>query len=231
MPDPREDYPGWLDALAADRPDPGGGAAGALILGIAAALASMVAGYTTTGRGLSAESEAAAARIRERSEVLRAMSYEFSQDDAAASFAFAAAYRMPDGSSAERADKARAILAASVDAGRNAARLGAAASPLIPDLRELAEKGNPIVLADVAVGAAALGAALETAAINARVDLASAVHARADLDAHSFAAGGVVGDVDVERGLDELRGALATLSAARSEAARLLAEILPRLDA
>lgn len=157
----------WLDRLAAPGPDPGGGAAGAVMLALGAALLEKVAGYPPrSGTGDLRPTGAAAALLRGRAQ-------ELVVADGAASARLVAALR------AGTDDLAPAALAA---AGTSAdlVHLAADAEPL---LTVLAERGSAALQADVAAAAAAYGAGVRIALVNlvGNVDLGT-TH-RADRDA------------------------------------------------
>jgi formiminotetrahydrofolate cyclodeaminase len=154
----------WTSALAESTGDPGGGAASGVMLAIAAALTSMVAGYTKALPGR--EDELAA--LLERARELRRTALRLADDDAAASSSFGAAFRLEPGEERERA-----IQEASVDAARASAALGARADQAIVDLEWLAEQGNHALVADLAVACGALRAAVTGARTNVSFDLAS----------------------------------------------------------
>jgi formiminotetrahydrofolate cyclodeaminase len=145
----------WTAGLAEANGDPGGGAAAGVMLAIAAGLISMVAGYSD------------ADEIRERARELRAAALGAADEDAAASAAFGAAFRREDDG---RQD---AIREASLEGARSSARLGDRARAAIPDLEHLAAHGDRTLVADVAVAAAALRAALASARTNLSYDLAT----------------------------------------------------------
>jgi formiminotetrahydrofolate cyclodeaminase len=150
----------WLHRLAAPVADPGGGAASGVMLAIAAGLLSMVAGYTN--------GSVSADLVAERTGRAREAALQAADDDGRASKGFAAAFRLEVGP--ERDD---AVRTASVAAARSAAALGAAAVAMIPDAEWLGEHGNPVLIADVAVAAAALRATVSSARTNVGVDLAA----------------------------------------------------------
>lgn len=161
-----EPFDVWLDRLAAPGPDPGGGAAAAVMLGLGSALAAMVAGYPPQPGGPDL------VPTREAADALRARALELVASDAAASARLVAAWR--SGS----ADLAPAAVAA---AGTSAAivAVAAAAEPL---LGLLAEHGSRLVLADVAAAAASYGAAVRVATVNLTGNLAAAEDAGAGPD-------------------------------------------------
>lgn len=154
----------WTKALAESTGSPGGGAGTGVMLSIAAALTSMVAGYTEAEE---AQREQLAG-IHARAHALRQAALQLADDDASASNAFGAAFRLDPGP--ERDD---AVHQASVDAAKASAVLGERAINAIEDLGWLAANGNPALIADVVVGFGALRAAIAGARTNVSFDLAS----------------------------------------------------------
>ena len=152
----------WTRALAESTGSPGGGAGTGVMLAVAASLASMVAGYTEKEHRQEAEA------IRARAQSLRQVALGLADNDAAASEAFGAAFRLDPGP--ERDD---AVHRASVEAARSSAALGERAMEAIGDLAWLASNGNPALIADVVVAFGALRAAVAGARTNVSFDLAS----------------------------------------------------------
>jgi formiminotetrahydrofolate cyclodeaminase len=138
------------------------------MLAVAASLTSMVAGYSD-----GAEVEA----IRERARVLRHSALTLADEDATASRAFGAAFRLEKGP-----ERDEAIRSASVDAARASAVLGEQAVTAIDDLAWLAHNGNPALVADVVVALGALRAAVAGARTNVSFDLGSLRSAGATLE-------------------------------------------------
>ena len=153
----------WTRALAESTGSPGGGAGTGVMLAVAASLASMVAGYTEAK-----EHRQEADAIRARAQSLRQAALGLADDDAAASEAFGAAFRLDPGP--ERDD---AVHRASVEAASSSAALGERAMEAIGDLAWLASNGNPALIADVVVAFGALRAAVAGARTNVSFDLAS----------------------------------------------------------
>lgn len=143
------------------------------MLAIAASLASMVAGYTEPKEHQRAE----LAALHARAGALREAALKLADDDAAASEAFGAAFRLERGP-----ERDRAIHRASVDAAEASAVLGERAVAAIDDLGWLASNGNPALIADVVVGFGALRAAVAGARTNVSFDLAALRSAGATLD-------------------------------------------------
>jgi formiminotetrahydrofolate cyclodeaminase len=163
----------WTEALAQSTGSPGGGAGSGLMLAVAASLTSMVAGYTEPK-----EHEAAdVAEIRERAQALRREALQLADEDATASQAFGAAFRLDPGP-----DREEAIHRASLDAAKSSAVLGERAIEAVDDLAWLAANGNPALIADVVVAFGALRAAVAGARTNVSFDLASLRSAGATLE-------------------------------------------------
>lgn len=163
----------WTEALAESTGSPGGGAGTGVMLAIAASLTSMVAGYTEA----EGEQESELAALHGRAKELRRTALRLADDDAAASKAFGAAFRLDPGP--ERDD---AIHRASVDAAKASAVLGGKAMDAIEDLGWLASHGNPALIADVVVAFGALRAAIAGARTNVSFDLGSLTSAGAELE-------------------------------------------------
>lgn len=163
----------WTRALAESTGSPGGGAGTGVMLAIAAALASMVAGYTETDEDRRRELHG----IHERVRSLRQDALRLADEDAAASTAFGAAFRLEPGP-----ERDRAIHQASVKAAEASAVLGDRAIDAISDLGWLATNGNPALVADIVVAFGALRAAVAGARTNVSFDLAALTKAGAALD-------------------------------------------------
>lgn len=163
----------WTRALAESVGSPGGGAGTGVMLAIAASLTSMVAGYTEAD----GQERSEVASIQARSRSLRETALQLADDDASASQAFGAAFRLNPG-----AEREEAIHRASVDAAKASAVLGERAMDAIGDLEWLASKGNPALIADIVVAFGALRATLTGARTNVSFDLASLKSAGSTLE-------------------------------------------------
>ncbi|WP_457973573.1 cyclodeaminase/cyclohydrolase family protein [Arthrobacter sp. D1-17] len=163
----------WTRALAESVGSPGGGAGTGVMLAIAASLTSMVAGYTDAD----GQERSEVASIQARSRSLRETALQLADDDASASQAFGAAFRLEPGPEREEA-----IHRASVDAAKASAVLGERAIDAIGDLEWLASNGNPALIADIVVAFGALRAALTGARTNVSFDLASLKSAGSTLE-------------------------------------------------
>lgn len=163
----------WTRALAESNGSPGGGAGTGVMLAIAASLTSMVAGYTEPGEAQHAGLNA----LHARAHALREAALRLADDDASASAAFGAAFRLEPGPQREEA-----IHRASIEAAKASAVLGDRAIDAVEDLGWLASNGNPALIADVVVAFGALRAALTGARTNVSFDLAALTSAGATLE-------------------------------------------------
>jgi len=143
------------------------------MLAIAASLTSMVAGYTDA----QGQERSEVASVQSRARSLRETALQLADDDASASQAFGAAFRLEPGPEREEA-----IHEASVDAAKASAVLGERAIDAIGDLEWLASNGNPALIADIVVAFGALRAALTGTRTNVSFDLASLKSAGATLE-------------------------------------------------
>jgi formiminotetrahydrofolate cyclodeaminase len=143
------------------------------MLAIAASLASMVAGYTEADRHQRQE----LADVHARARSLREAALRLADEDASASQAFGAAFRLDPGPEREGA-----IHRASVDAAKASAVLGEHAIDAMGDLEWLASNGNPALVADVVVAFGALRAAVTGARTNVSFDLAALTSAGRTLE-------------------------------------------------
>ncbi|PRZ18710.1 cyclodeaminase/cyclohydrolase family protein [Nesterenkonia sandarakina] len=163
----------WTVGLSQSTGSPGGGAGAGVMLAIAASLTSMVAGYTE------ADPERAdrLAAILARAATLRESALQLADDDATASRAFGAAFKVDPGP-----ERDEAIRRAAIGAAQSSAELGHHAVAAIDDLSWLAEHGKRAVIADVVVAFGALRAAVAGARTNASFDLATLKSSGSTLD-------------------------------------------------
>ena len=151
---------GWLAELGQPNGAPGGGAASGVMLGIAASLLRMVAEYTPND---DPQAEECGIRLAHtRAEVLEAV-----EADGVYSAAFGAALGRP----ADDPERDHRVHDAAMEAAQSSARLGDIGIRLLPEVRLLAEIGNPHLVADLAVAVEALHAGMAGAIINLRSNL------------------------------------------------------------
>jgi formiminotetrahydrofolate cyclodeaminase len=160
----------YSDALASGQPTPGGGSAAALVGALGAALNSMVANFTV-GREKFAAVEAEVRELLARNERVRADLERLTQADTEAYGLVSRAYQMPRGTDDERAAREAAIqeaLKAAAQVPLEAVKACHAVMRIAEDLRT---RGNPNLITDVGVAARLALAAMESAVLNAEINL------------------------------------------------------------
>jgi formiminotetrahydrofolate cyclodeaminase len=159
----------WLDQLASAAPAPGGGAAAALQVAVAAGLVEMVTNLTI-GNPRYAEHEATMVNARTRAGEQRRLAVQLAGDDATAFTAVTDAYKLPRATDEEKAARTAAIQRALLGAADVPRRTALAASAVL-DLAELIRPGaNVNVLSDVAVAASSARAGLDAAIVNIEIN-------------------------------------------------------------
>ncbi len=158
-------YP-FLEAVASNRPTPGGGSVAALAGALAASLAHMVAGLTVN-RKKYAEVQDKVTAVQEEASTLRQQLTDAITEDAAAFEAVMAAFRSKD---LPEKEKESQIQQATIGAGEvplRVARLSYRAAQLAA---ELAKVGNVNAVTDATAGVLLAQAAVETAALNVKIN-------------------------------------------------------------
>ncbi|MAU02048.1 MAG: glutamate formimidoyltransferase [Anaerolineaceae bacterium] len=158
-------YP-FLEAVASNRPTPGGGSVAALAGALAASLAHMVAGLTVN-RKKYAEVQDRVTAVQEEATSLRQQLADAITEDAAAFEAVMAAFRSKD---LPEREKEAQIQQATIGAGEvplRVARLSYRAALLAA---ELAKVGNVNAVTDATAGVLLAQAAVETAALNVKIN-------------------------------------------------------------
>ena len=162
----------FLQRLASGEPTPGGGSASALAGALGAALVGMVCNLTL-GRERYAAFESEARALLDASDRLRARLQRGIDEDAAAYDAVMAAYRLPRATDQDKETRSAAIQAATVEAALVPLALAEASAQVI-DLAERAlGNTNPNAASDLAVAALLGAAALDGAAANVEINIAS----------------------------------------------------------
>jgi formiminotetrahydrofolate cyclodeaminase len=160
---------GFLSALAARVPTPGGGASAALHAAQAAALVAMVARYSDGPRY--AEHAVTIRRIREAADELRESALRLAEDDAAAFTGVTEAYRLPKRTDAEAGRRSAAIASAVLGAARPPAFVVGVAARILELAEDLLPVCNHNLVSDVAAAAEAARAAATTARVNIEINL------------------------------------------------------------
>ena len=156
-----ETVAGYLERLASQDPTPGGGAAAALHAAQGAALASMVARFTSGPKYAEVETEAA--HIAERARSAMCVSLHAAQEDERLFGLLATAYRMPRGAEPERNARSQAIQQATLGATEPLVAIVQVADEVVQLAARLLEIGNRSVISDVAAAAESARAALAIA--------------------------------------------------------------------
>ena len=162
----------WLADLASAKPAPGGGAAAGLNAATGAALVSMVCNLTI-GKPKFAEHEELMREALAEAERLRGEALGLAEDDAEAFSGVMAAYKLPKGTDEEKAARTEAIQRGLVEAAEVPLAIAANAAAVIKVAGRVLDGSNPNVLSDVAVAASSARSALESAALNVDINLAS----------------------------------------------------------
>jgi methenyltetrahydrofolate cyclohydrolase len=162
----------WLAELASSAPTPGGGGAAAVTAATAAALVEMVCNLTI-GKPAWAGHEPELTQIRDSAHDLRLAALAHADADAAAFGSVLAAYRLAKQTEEEQARRDGAIQTATLRAATVPLEIAATAAEAAQLASRLPGRSNPNVLSDVAVAATCAAAAIEAAAVNVEINLAS----------------------------------------------------------
>jgi formiminotetrahydrofolate cyclodeaminase len=161
-----------LQRLGSSDPAPGGGAAAAIAGALGAALVQMTANLTI-GRPKFVDVDQQARDIEGRSGALRQQLAELGDADAAAFDQVSAAYKLPRADDAEKATRSKAIQAALQGAAAVPLETAQLCAAVLTIAEEAAPLLNVAVISDVLVGAQLAHAALESAAVNVEINMAS----------------------------------------------------------
>ena len=160
----------FCNETLSDSPAPGGGSVAALMGALGASLGGMVANLSAGKRGwddkLKYFSDWAVKAQQLKDELLFLV-----DEDTAAFKKVIDAFALPKESAEEKAARSAAIEAATKYAAEVPLKVMETASKSYQLLSEMAEKGNPNSISDVGVGALAIRACVEGAALNVRINL------------------------------------------------------------
>ncbi len=160
----------FLNDLASGEPTPGGGSASAYGAAMAAALVAMV-GRVTVGKKKYADIEAEMWPIIEEAEDLRGAMQEAVSKDADAFEAYMKARRLPRDTEQQKADRIRAINAASINAAEVPLHVARNALTILRLALKAAGIGNVNAISDAGTAAAFARAAISGAGLNVRINL------------------------------------------------------------
>jgi len=163
---------GFLEAVAAPTPTPGGGSAAALVGALSTALSRMVAGLAVGKKGYE-DVQGELEGLRARGAALGTRLLALAEDDAAAYDAVLQAQRLPRGTDEERARRIDAVQAAYRRATEVPLETMGACLETLRLAALAAEKGNRGATTDAGVAVLLADAALRAASLNVRVNLAS----------------------------------------------------------
>ena len=160
---------GFARETASESPAPGGGSISAYMGALASALATMVANLSSHKRGWD-DRWKEFSDIAEQGQSLMQELLDLVDEDTAAFDRIMECFSMPKGTDEEKAARAAAIEAATLNAASVPLRTMEASLKAFPLLLAVAQKGNPASASDAGVGALAALAACRGAALNVRIN-------------------------------------------------------------
>ena len=159
---------------ASESPAPGGGSVSAAMGAFGAALAAMVANLSAHKRGWDDRWEEFSV-VAEKGQALLDELLSLIDEDTAAFNRIMDAFGLPKGTDAEKAARAAAIEAATLNAAAVPLRTMEAALKALPLALEMARSGNPASASDAGVAALAARAAIRGARLNVRINASGLV--------------------------------------------------------
>lgn len=160
----------YLDRLASEEPEPGGGSVAALVGALGAALVTMVTDLTL-GKEKYAAVQADMAEIKQQSEKLRARLQELVSLDAMAYAKVAAAMKLPKDDAQQKAERNTQMQAALKGACEVPLEIAETAAEVARLSLPAAEKGNANAVSDAAVAVVLADAAAHSAALNVKINV------------------------------------------------------------
>jgi formiminotetrahydrofolate cyclodeaminase len=160
----------YLDRLAGEEPEPGGGSVAALVAALGAGLVTMVTSLTL-GKENYAAVQDDMTEIRASSEKLRARLQELVSLDAVAYAEVAAAMKLPRDDEKQKAERQTKLQAALKGAVEVPLEVAEAATEVARLSFPAAEKGNAHAVSDAGVAAVLADAAAHSAALNVRINV------------------------------------------------------------
>ena len=160
---------GFARETASESPAPGGGSISAYMGALAAALAAMVANLSAHKRGWD-DRWKEFSDVAEQGQAVMDELLDLVDEDTAAFDRIMDCFSMPNGNEAEKAARAAAIEAATLNAASVPLRTMEAALKALPLALEMARMGNPASASDAGVAALAALAAVRGAELNVRIN-------------------------------------------------------------
>lgn len=161
-----------ITELAAKAPVPGGGGASALVGALGTALGNMVGSFTK-GKKKFADVEETIISLQEKCDHLQNKFLKLMDEDAENFTPLSKAYGMKEDTEEQRAEKARVMEEATVNACRVPEEIMAHCCEAIDVLEEFLKVGNPLLVSDVGVGVLCCKAALYGASLNVYINTSS----------------------------------------------------------
>jgi len=160
----------FLEALASDRPTPGGGSASALAGALSASLVAMVAGLSCKGRGVQTREMR---EIRKKALAIRERLTRAIEEDAGSYEAVLKAFRLPREGERERLYRSRSIQRAYQGATVTPQKVCELSLRLLEFSKILLARGNRNAFSDTGVAAYLADTAMGGGVLNIRINLGS----------------------------------------------------------
>jgi len=160
----------FLDELASKAPVPGGGSVAALTGSLAAGLVTMVCDLTI-GKKKYADVEEEIKGYRAQAEELRARLQGLLQADVEVYGRLAAAYKLPQETDEQQADRYAAVQEATVAATKVPLEIAEIAAEVVTLAGPVAEKGSKLAVSDAGIAALLGEAAVHSALLNVQINV------------------------------------------------------------
>jgi formiminotetrahydrofolate cyclodeaminase len=160
----------YLDKLASESPEPGGGSVAALVGALGAALVTMVTSLTL-GKDKYADVQDDMVDIRQRSEKLSVRLQELVSLDAMAYAEVAAAMKLPQDDAQRKTERTATLQAALKGAVEVPLEIAEAAAEVARLSLPAADKGNAYAISDAALAAVLADAAAHSSALNVKINI------------------------------------------------------------
>lgn len=161
----------FAEETASESPAPGGGSISAYVGALGVSLGTMVANLSAHKRGWDDRWEAFS-EVAERGMALQVRLLQLVDEDTAAFDAIMAAFGLPKGNEAQKAERSAAIQAATLGAMETPMEVAELALASMEVMADMAERGNPNSVTDAGVGALCARTAVLGAVMNVRVNAA-----------------------------------------------------------
>ena len=161
----------FAEETASESPAPGGGSISAYVGALGVSLGTMVANLSAHKRGWDDRWEAFS-EVAERGMALQVRLLQLVDEDTAAFDAIMAAFGLPKGNEAQKAERSAAIQAATLGAMETPLEVAELALASMEVMADMAERGNPNSVTDAGVGALCARTAVLGAVMNVRVNAA-----------------------------------------------------------